>query len=91
MACKRITISGKVQGVFFRASTKDKAEELGLAGEVRNLADGRVEVLVCGDEVRVQQLVNWCHAGPSRAKVDEVIVNDAPEQRFDGFKIVRGR
>ena len=78
MVCKRIIIKGKVQGVFFRVSAKEKADELGITGEVRNLPDGRVEVVACGDEARVQQLIAWCHKGPPRAKVEKVMVNDAP-------------
>lgn len=89
MVCKRIIVRGKVQGVFFRASTKDKADELGITGEVRNLPDGGVEVVACGSETQVQQLIEWCHAGPPRAKVEQVIVNELPEQQFEGFRIAR--
>ena len=91
MICKRISITGKVQGVFFRASTKDKADELGVTGEVRNLPDGGVEVIACGQEGQVAQLVAWCHDGPPRAKVEQVVVEEAAERRFEGFKVVRGR
>lgn len=89
MICKRITINGHVQGVFFRASTKEKAEDLGLHGEVRNLPDGGVEVIACGDEAHVQRLVQWCHEGPPRAKVSSVQVTDIEPADFDGFKVVR--
>jgi len=89
MVCKRILVHGKVQGVFFRASTKEKAEELGLTGEVRNLPDGGVEVVACGDAAQVERLVGWCRVGPPRARVDEVVVNEVEEQRFEGFRVVR--
>ena len=89
MVYKRITIKGKVQGVFFRASTKDKADELGLSGEVRNMADGGVEVLVAGDESKVNELIEWCRIGPPRAEVREVNVSDLPVQQFDGFRVIR--
>jgi acylphosphatase len=91
MVYKRIIIRGRVQGVYFRVSAQDKANELALTGEVRNLQDGSVQVLVAGEEKRVAQLIAWCHSGPPGARVEEVVVDDVPEQRFEGFKIVRGR
>lgn len=89
MICKRITVKGKVQGVYFRASTQDKAEELGLTGEVRNLPDGNVEVIACGRDEQVQRLLEWCHVGPPRAEVEEVLVEELPVRPFDGFRVVR--
>jgi acylphosphatase len=89
MVYKRIIIKGRVQGVFFRASTKDKADELGLSGEVRNMPDGAVEVLVAGDEGKVKELIEWCYTGPPRAQVTEVNVSDLAAQKFNGFLIVR--
>ncbi|HYF33039.1 MAG TPA: acylphosphatase [Chitinophagaceae bacterium] len=89
MICKRITIKGRVQGVYFRASAQDKAEELGVTGEVRNLADGNVEVIACGTVEQVQQLAGWCHVGPPRARVEQVILEDAPMKEYEGFRIVR--
>jgi acylphosphatase len=89
MICKRITINGKVQGVFFRASAKEKADELHVKGEVRNLPDGRVEVIACGNETQVQRLVEWCYDGPPRAEVMSVDVTDIGPIDFDGFRVVR--
>ena len=89
MVCKRITVIGKVQGVYFRASTQEKAVELGLTGEVRNLPDGNVEVIACGTSDNVHQLIDWCHEGPPRAKVDQVLVEDWEVRGYDGFRIVR--
>lgn len=80
-----------VQGVYFRASTREKAEELGVTGEVRNLADGSVEVIACGTEEQLQELLKWCRVGPRHAEVEEVIVSDLPERDFKGFSIIRGR
>ena len=89
MVCKRIIIRGEVQGVYFRAATKEKAEELGVEGEVRKLPDGSVEVLVSGAEEKVAALIRWCHDGPPRAEVKEVSVSDLPFTRFEGFRVVR--
>lgn len=68
----RLIIQGKVQGVFFRASTKDKAKELGLKGFVRNSPDGTVEVIAEGDINQLRKFVDWCHIGPDLSRVDSV-------------------
>jgi acylphosphatase len=69
MAKKRLHlfVSGRVQGVFFRASTRDAARNLGLTGWVRNLPDGRVEALFEGDERALAQIIEWCRTGPPGA------------------------
>ena len=77
MICKRCVVSGKVQGVFYRASTAERARALGLSGYAKNLSDGRVEVLACGDEARVKELIAWLWQGPPAAKVQTVEVQDA--------------
>jgi acylphosphatase len=69
---KRLLITGRVQGVFFRASTRDAAVGIGVGGWVRNLPDGRVEAWIQGGVVEVGQLVAWCHRGPEYAHVDDV-------------------
>ena len=76
--CKQIFVSGMVQGVFFRDSTRQKANELKLKGGVRNLYDGRVEVQVVGDEASVQTLIKWLEIGPKYAKVSTIEVIDLP-------------
>jgi acylphosphatase len=76
--CKRAWISGRVQGVAFRAATRAQAEALGLRGHARNLPDGRVEVLACGDEHALETLLRWLQIGPPAARVDSVRVEDAP-------------
>ncbi|NGP51909.1 acylphosphatase [Thioalkalivibrio sp. XN8] len=75
---RRCTVTGRVQGVFFRASTARKAAELGVTGAARNLPDGTVEVLACGSEQAVAGLCDWLHEGPPAARVDEVEVRDVP-------------
>jgi acylphosphatase len=65
-------ISGQVQGVFFRAHTKQKALALGLAGWVKNLPSGRVEAVFQGDKTKVEKMINWCHHGPLSAEVTNV-------------------
>ena len=77
VVCKRCLVSGRVQGVFYRASTAERARTLGITGYARNLADGRVEVLACGEEAAVGQLCEWLWQGPPAAKVDAVEVNAA--------------
>jgi acylphosphatase len=68
----QLRIYGIVQGVFFRASTRDEAARLGLGGWVRNCPDGSVEVLAEGDEAALRALAAWCHEGPSGARVERV-------------------
>lgn len=70
--CMHYYISGKVQGVWFRASTQKEAKQLGLTGWVRNLPDNRVEVLACGDKEALTKLSAWLNSGPPLAKVSEV-------------------
>ncbi len=70
----RALVSGKVQGVFFRAATAERAEQAGLTGFVRNLRDGRVEAVFEGDKETVQRLIDWCHEGPPSSHVDSVEV-----------------
>jgi len=76
--CKQIFVSGLVQGVFFRDSTRQKANELNLKGGVRNCRDGRVEVLVAGEDAVIQALIKWLKIGPKYAKVSTIEVIDLP-------------
>ncbi len=68
----RITVRGRVQGVFFRSSALDSAKELGVAGWVRNLPDGGVELLAEGEASRVREFIAWCRRGPPMATVTEI-------------------
>ena len=70
MSGLRCLVSGRVQGVFFRASTRDFAQQLGLSGYARNLPDGRVEVLACGDDAALAALRDWLRRGPPHATVE---------------------
>ncbi|WP_043311480.1 acylphosphatase [Pseudomonas sp. ML96] len=87
--CLHGFVSGKVQGVSFRQHTLEEAERLDLNGWVRNLADGRVEVLVEGDEVAVRELAAWLESGPERARVDALELESQPVQGVTGFVIRR--
>lgn len=85
----RLVIGGRVQGVWFRDSTRMQATGLGVFGWVRNRPDGRVEVLAEGPEDRVNKLVAWCHHGPSHAHVTDVHeTREAWQGEFDSFDIV---
>jgi len=77
MVCKRCLVGGRVQGVFYRATAARRAAELGIRGFARNLADGRVEVLACGEDQAVSAFVQWLWIGSSASKVTSVEVSDA--------------
>jgi acylphosphatase len=76
--CKRSVVAGRVQGVFYRATAARRAQELGIHGHARNLPDGRVEVLACGDREAVQAFVSWLWIGSSACKVTSVETSDTP-------------
>lgn len=83
-----VFISGKVQGVFFRAYTRDKARELGLKGWVRNLPDGRVEAVFEGEREKVDEMLRWCHRGSPYSRVTRVDVDwDEPIGGLSSFKV----
>lgn len=83
-----VYIEGKVQGVFFRDSTRKQAERLGVEGWVRNLPDGRVEAVFEGQGEAVDELLTWAQTGPARARVERLEVDEQePEGAFDGFEI----
>lgn len=73
MAAARFVVSGKVQGVFFRASTRERALDLGLSGRATNLPDGRVEVIAEGAAAALDALEVWLHQGPPAARVESVV------------------
>ena len=80
-------VKGKVQGVFFRASSQQQAIEYGLSGYARNLADGEVEVLVCGEENNVNRMLEWLNHGPPQAEVEEVKAQKVAWQDHNHFSI----
>lgn len=85
--CRHFLVSGQVQGVFFRASTQDTARQLGLTGWVRNLADGRVELVACGEDAQVKQLEKWLWQGPRQARVEQVAVQETATESCVGFSV----
>lgn len=82
--------SGRVQGVWYRQGTAERARELGLAGWVRNLEDGRVEAVIEGEEGPLSQLVEYCREGPPLARVERLAVSEEPPTgEFAGFEARR--
>lgn len=86
-SCRHFLVSGQVQGVFFRASAEAAARRLGLTGWVRNLRDGRVELVACGVESSLKELERWLWQGPPRARVTQVEVKETVAQSFAGFSV----
>jgi len=82
-----VFVSGRVQGVYYRATTRDTARERGVDGWVRNLDDGRVEAVFEGDREAVEAMVGWCHAGSPKARVEGVSVEYDEPAGLDGFEI----
>ena len=87
MRSVRVTISGRVQGVFFRASCAKLARDLGLAGSVRNLRDGRLSATFQGPDDAVDRILAWCREGPPMARVDTLEVEDVPVSDAPGFRV----
>jgi acylphosphatase len=84
----RVHVSGRVQGVFFRDSTRQKAQELGLHGYVKNTAEGDVEALFEGPKGSVDEMVRWCEEGPQHASVENVSADyEAPGDDLTGFVV----
>jgi acylphosphatase len=86
MPTARFIVSGRVQGVFYRASTREQAMELDVAGHARNLPDGSVEVLASGSASALDVLEQWLRQGPPAARVDAVVREELPPQPLRGFK-----
>lgn len=84
-----ITVTGKVQGVFFRQSTKETALQLDITGEVKNMDDGNVKIIATGTKQQLDVLIEWCKKGPPKAVVTNVHVKNLPLQEFVCFSIVR--
>jgi acylphosphatase len=87
MSCKRCLVSGHVQGVFFRASTREQAQRLGVTGYARNLPDGHVEVVACGPQERVADLCEWLQSGPPQAQVVACVCEDMAGESYAAFVI----
>ena len=89
MKCLQIIIRGKVQGVWFRVSTRNKAQELGVCGTVKNQSDGSVYIEAEGNEVTLKIFMEWCYEGSELSRVDTVEVFEIKRKNFEDFKIVR--
>lgn len=88
MICRHYIIEGNVQGVFYWVSARDQADEAGLYGWVRNLADGSVEAVACGDKQQLATLEKWFWKGPPMASVSNVLIDEWTQSAdFAGFEI----
>ncbi len=83
-----ISITGLVQGVFFRYSTQREAEKLDLKGIVRNQSDGTVYIEAEGNQAMLDKLIAWCHKGPTFARVDKVVIDKGKLKNYPDFKII---
>jgi acylphosphatase len=86
-ARRRVVVTGRVQGVFFRDSCSERAESVGVAGWVRNRPDGAVEACFEGDDDAVAGLVEWCRSGPRAADVDDVAVAEEEPEGLSRFEV----
>ena len=83
-----LLVSGRVQGVYFRMFTRNKAKQLGIKGHTRNLPDGRVEIIAEADTVSLEKFIQWCHKGPITARVDQVELTELEQDdAFTSFEI----
>lgn len=85
----KIKVEGRVQGVFFRQSTQEKAMDLGIKGTVKNCDDDSVEIVATGMKEQLDKLVEWCWEGPPKAKVINVTTQELSLQQFYNFSIIR--
>lgn len=89
MKCLHITISGVVQGVFFRSNIEELAKRLGLSGWVKNTDDNKVEIIAQGEEDSLEQLIQYCRTGPSIARVDDVVIEEKEiDEKLTAFEII---
>lgn len=84
-----IIVSGKVQGVYYRQSARQKAQELGVTGFVKNMANGDVMLIATGNTEQLNALVEWCRKGPPAARVSNVQVSEEEAHYYEGFTISR--
>ena len=84
-----IIVEGLVQGVFYRQSTKAKAIEWSITGEIKNRPDGTVYIIATGTETQLEKLIEWCNKGPERAIITGVKVEKISLKSFKGFSIVK--
>ena len=84
-----IKVTGKVQGVFFRASTKAVADQMGVRGKVKNVRDGSVFIEAEASDAILDMFVEWCHEGPEKSIVESVEVTEAPLENYTNFVVVK--
>jgi acylphosphatase len=84
---RRVVVRGEVQGVFFRDSARREADRRGVAGSVTNRSDGAVEAVFEGPQSVVEELVEWCRSGPSRADVRDLEVSEEEPEGLEGFRV----
>jgi acylphosphatase len=84
-----IKVTGKVQGVFYRASTKAVADQLGVKGFAKNEDDGSVSIEAEGDEFMLKSFLEWCHEGPDRSRVEQVESNEGELKNYRNFEVVK--
>jgi acylphosphatase len=89
MPTVHLLVKGKVQGVFYRASAKEIAEELGVTGWIKNTEEGDVEITATGSDEQLQKFIEWCKIGPRRAIVTRVETCELEEASFKGFDVIR--
>lgn len=85
----QLIVEGRVQGVFFRASTKAVADQMGVKGIVKNLKDGTVYIEAEADESIIDDFIDWCKYGPDDARVDEVTINEIETKNYRNFDILK--
>lgn len=84
----KILVSGRVQGVYFRLFTQNKAKHFAIKGSARNLPDGRVEIIAEAGSVAIEKFIKWCHKGPITARVDHVEITELqPDELLTSFEI----
>lgn len=86
--CKLITVKGRVQGVGYRFAAKHVAEKMNITGSVKNMPDGSVEMIACGNDTLISKYISWCGDGPIRAKVSHLNVIDMPYQHYKKYSIL---
>lgn len=88
MIHRKITVKGKVQGVYFRATARSVAVNLGLRGAVKNLPDGNVWIVAEGPEAAMQEFIDWCRIGPTGASVASLDIEEGAPVHYEGFEIL---
>ena len=89
MKTLKIYITGTVQGIFFRKFIEERANELRIRGFVRNLDDGRVEVIIEGDEKKIEEMINICRQGSPHSTINNIEIQELKHQGFNSFKVLR--